>query len=140
MSVCAVRCTSSAAVVGTTLCVCSNSWSNSNGCYMCMCVEWYVEPCVVQCRCVALSRDTVRFKRGKSIPTLVLPLATTHMTPLVCENAPPNRQYWVFFLWIPFFPHAHTHSHEAHLTLGNGVSRRRVESVRAGGTTFNQYE
>ena len=48
----------SAVAVGTTACVRSNSWNNKSGCYLC--VEWYFEPCVVQCQCVALSRDTIR--------------------------------------------------------------------------------
>ena len=49
---------SSATTVGTTSCVRNNSWNNSSGRYLC--VEWYVEPCVAQCQCVALSRDTIR--------------------------------------------------------------------------------
>ena len=52
-----VWCSSSAAVVGTTVCVRSNSWSSNSGGYLC--VEWCVELCVAQCRCVELScRDT----------------------------------------------------------------------------------
>ena len=52
-AVVAVMSGSSAAVVGTTVCVRSNSWSSNSGRYLC--VEWCVELCVAQCRCVELS-------------------------------------------------------------------------------------
>ena len=117
MSVCVVRCTNSAAMVGTTVCVCSNSWSNSSGCYLC--VEWYVEPCVAQCRCVALSRDAVRLHHRMGIksevvasPSHFCAIAFLSLTALLAQFLPAIALFSSEMTWggyyCTFGPHTVT--------------------------------